>query len=537
MARLRIAYTDGSRTDVELSGQEATIGRDASCDVTLTDAITSRQHARLYRDAAGQFWIQDLNSKNGTLVNDALVSSARVLAGDRIGIGACVLTLEDVTGPSVVVSDAATDQMPVAASAWGTQQRLDLPRRRLEKLYELNERLTGRLDRDALLHEVLDICIESLRFERAGVAIWAGDTKPLEWVYLRNLGDVGKDEFRISRSLVERALHQAERILVNDSGDEAIDPTASMISYNIRSAMCVPIEFHGKVRGVMYGDRTSSTGGYTREDIDFFAALGRLGAMGLANVQLVEEIKARQRVEMQLSWARDIQSRLFPDTALELPGLTIDALNDPGQTVSGDYYDFFVREDGLVVIVAADVSGKGVPASLLMANLQAGVHVTFAHETDVVEGVKRLNKLICRNVSDARFITGIIGLLDPATRRFRCVNAGHLTPYLLDASGEVLKLTLDPDLPLGIEADFAYQEARIDLGSEPVTMFLYSDGIPEAENEQGEQFGEERLAAALAAVGPSNAAELTTRIRRSIKQFTRSRPPTDDITMVVLKLE
>ncbi|HVP10140.1 MAG TPA: SpoIIE family protein phosphatase [Phycisphaerae bacterium] len=536
MASLQIHYLDRRKPRrIEISRNEAVIGRDASCDVPLEDASTSRRHARIFRDANGAFWIEDLRSKNGTLLNGRPVTTSPVAEGDQIGIGGCVLTILADSKPAIVLSDGQTDTR-FATSAWGSQQRLDLPQRRLEKLYELNARLTGRFDRDDLLGEVVDICVELLRFERAGIAVWAGDPHPPQWVRLRNLRDDPTAEFRISRSLVNRSLHNAERILVTDTADAEVDPTASMISNNIRSAMCVPMEYLQQVRGVIYGDRISSSGGYTKEDIDFFAALGRLGAMGLANVQLVEEMRRRQQVEIQLQWARQIQSQLFPPEPLVKDGLTIDALNDPGQKISGDYYDYFLRPDGLVTVVIADVSGKGIPASLLMANLQAGVHLTLVTETDLVRGVEALNELVCGNVSEARFITAIFGLLDPASGRLTYVNAGHPGPYLLHAD-RAEKLNPEPSLPLGIEKDFQYAAGTLDFGGLPATVFLYTDGVPEAENEQGKQYGDDRLAAALQASLVHGPTELMSRIRRSIKQFTRSQPPSDDITMLAIRLE
>lgn len=536
MPYFQIAYIEsGKTTRAQLSAPEAIIGRDASCDVSLDDVSTSRRHARLYRDSQGGYRVEDLGSKNGTLLNDRPVGDAPIRDGDRITIGGCVLTFVAEAKPSVVLSDALPEA-PGATSAWGSQQRLDLPRRRLEKLYELNARLTGRFDRDDLLGEVLEICAELLRFERAGVAVWAGLPHPPQWIKLRNLRDAGSGEFRISRTLVDRALHRGERVLINDTTDADIDPTASMISNSICSAMCVPMEYLQEVRGVIYGDRVTSTGGYTKEDIDFFAALGRLGAMGLANVQLVDELRRRQQVELQLQWARQIQSQLLPAEPLVAGGLTVDALNDPGQNVSGDYYDYFPRPDGLVGLIVADVAGKGIPASLLMANLQAGVHLILKGDGDLAGGVEALNRLICQNVADAKFITAIFGLLDPRARVFTYVNAGHPAPYVLDATG-VVKLQSEPGLPLGIDASFRYAVEAARLPDVSATLFLYSDGVPEAENEQGRQYGEERLAEALSGGVAHAPGELVNRVRRSVKQFARSRSQTDDITILAAKLE
>jgi len=534
MLRLEITYPHGRRTSVGVTRPEVIIGRDADCDVPLEDASTSRRHARFYQQGSGQYWIRDLQSKNGTRVNRQRVSIAQVREGDQIEIGDCVLTLVLDSQPLVVLSDAGTETVAGGASAWKADQRFELPQQRLERLYELNERLTGRFDRDDLLAEVLDVCIESLRFERAGVGTWRGPGHPVEWIRFRDLRGKTAGELRISRSLVDRALHHAERVLINDTADG--DPTASMISNNIRSAMCVPMMYLQQVHGVMYGDRVTTTGGYGKEDIDFFAALGRLAAMGLANVKLVEELQYRRQVEIQLQWGRQIQAHLFPSGPLVRPGLTIHALNDPGEKISGDYYDYFVRPDGLIVLVIADVAGKGIPASLLTANLQAAVHLLLVTETDLPRAVRDLNTLICRNVVDSRFITAIIGLLDPGAGTFTAVGAGHPWPLLLRGDGRVDKPPMETGLPLGIDADFPYQASVVRMEPSPTTLFVYTDGIPEAENDQREMFGEARLLEALAVGAAAPPDELPGRVRRSIKQFARNYPQTDDITMVAARL-
>ena len=537
-ATLKIEYADSRRQEIPLTAAETVIGRasnrEQACNLPLEDQIVSRRHARITRDANGAWWIEDLQSKNGTFVNDELVKRTRLATGDRIGIGGCRLVF--AAGPAesrVVLSDTPSD-VTSFTSAFSATQRLVLPQQRLERLYELNERLTGKFDRDALLGEVLDICMELLRLERGGIAVWRGESHPPQWVHMR--GQRGPDgDFRISRSLVDRALTHAERILVNDTA-ECVDPTASMISNRIRSAMCVPMSYHDSVRGVIYGDRVTSAGGYTREDIDFFAALGRMGAMGLANCQLLDEMRQRQQVEIQLNLARQIQNALFPAEPLRMPGIYIDAVNDPGQKISGDYYDHFVRPDGQIVVLVADVSGKGVPASLLTANLQAAVHVTLGGDGTLVDSVREINKLICRNVSEGRFITGIIGLLDPARRQYTCITAGHPAPYLIEG-GTVRQIATAPALPFGLEPDYDYEPQTIELAGAPSMLVMFSDGVPDAENDANGYYGLERLAEVLKGSTDRSTSDVVGRIRTSIRQFTRNHPQTDDITILAMQLE
>ncbi len=533
-----IHYPDGRQVRYMLDKPDIVVGRDASCDLALQDAITSRQHARLYRDDRGRLWIADLKSKNGLLVNDRPVEASPLTPGDRIGIGTCHLVLHEEISADTPVPNTLADTQIGATSAWGAAQDLELSQRRLQSLYELNDRLTGRLDRDDLLRELLEVCREQLQLERAGIAVWRGEPHPVEWVEIVGVDRSREEGLSISRSIVDRALHQGERILFNDKSPGEFDPTASIISNNIRSAMCVPMAYLQRVRGVIYGDRVSSTGGFNKEDIDYFAALGRLGAMGLATVQLVEETKQRERVEYQIGLARQIQTRLFPAAPLRLEGLSIDSLNDPGQRISGDYYDYFERDDGKVVIVMADVAGKGIPASLLMANLQAAVRVKLHEDADLVGSVTSLNRLLCQNAGDDRFVTAIFGILDRDTREFRFVNAGHHEPFMIRnrSTSSILSESYDADLPIGIDIDYIYRERSITLDDRPTMMILYTDGVIDAENETGEQFAEPRFAQTIANNVAQPTDEIVTRIRRSIKQFTRNTPQTDDITIMAVEL-
>ncbi len=218
MLQLQIQYPDGRRDALDLKGDEWLIGRDESCEVPLDDAATSRRHARLYRDPQGRIWIQDLQSKNGTFLNERGISSAEITPRDRLAVGGCVMRVVIPDKPSIVLRDTAGSMTHATTNAWGRDQRVALAQRRLESLYELNERLTGRFDRDDLLSELLDICIDHLRFERAGVAVWSGESAaPPQWVLIRNLRDGADAEIHLSRSIVDRALHHGERILITDT--------------------------------------------------------------------------------------------------------------------------------------------------------------------------------------------------------------------------------------------------------------------------------------------------------------------------------
>jgi sigma-B regulation protein RsbU (phosphoserine phosphatase) len=454
--------------------------------------------------------------------------------GHRVGIGPFTIIVRTGAPMTVVMDDAKSESR--TQSVWSARERPALSHQRLERLYDLNERLAGLFDRDELMRELVHVSIESLNLERAGLALWAGQNAPPRWVVVKNLRPDPDGEMRISRTLVDRALRNKERILINDMVRDMPTPTESMIHNHICSAMVVPLIYHDTVHGVLYGDRVSGAGGYTKEDIDFFAALARLAAMGLVNVQLLEEQRNREKFEAQLHLARQIQNRLLPGEPIRLDGLIVTAINEPGRYVSGDYFDYRVRPDGVVTIVIADVSGKGIPAALLMANLQAAVHVTLLDHDDLSRAAMRLNELIYENVDSERFITGIVGLLDPAKRMFRYVNCGHMPPYHLRSDGSMVQLPGTSTLPLGIMIDVKFPVVEYELGSAPSTLFMYTDGVPDAQNDREEFFGETRVRELLSGCTDLAADALIQRVRLSIQQFSRHAPQFDDITMLAIGL-
>ncbi|MEE8169077.1 MAG: SpoIIE family protein phosphatase [Phycisphaerae bacterium] len=535
MAEIQIQYADGRLKTTPFRPPEMVIGRDADCDFVLDDPLASRRHARLYEDRNGAIWVEDRESKNGTLLNDRpLDQSTRLKHGDRIGIGRCRLVLRMEEATSVVLDEPPTRDG--TESVWSPSQQLSLSKQRLETLYELYERLSGLFERDDLLAEIVQACMESLHLERAGLALWSGESAAPRWVIVKNLRPSPDGEVRISRTLVERALQNEERSLINDPVRDMPVPTESMIHNNICSAMVVPLVYHGKVHGVLYGDRTSSSRGYGKEDIDFFAALGRLAAMGLVNTQLLEEKQQRQRMEAQLQLARQIQNRLFPAGPIERDNVTVQAYNDPGRLVSGDYFDYFERPDGQITIVIADVSGKGVAAALLMANLQAAVHVTLTEERDLSKAVDRLNRLICDNVDSDRFITGVIGLLDPQSRVVRYVNTGHPPVYPVQPDGTVSPLLHSLCPPRGVDRDAEIKVEQHAMGPGSSTLIFYTDGVLEAQNDKDEFFGDRRLGDLLKTTADLPPSELLTRIRRSLQQFIRHAEQFDDITVVAARM-
>jgi sigma-B regulation protein RsbU (phosphoserine phosphatase) len=537
MAELQVTLADGRTSEHHLLSVPSVLGRDPSCEIMVDDPSASRRHA-LIRPGPGGYVVEDLGSKNGTLVNDVPTTSARLLDGDVIMIGAVRVVFRDQEPtPSVTAVVLVDDQPRQETASFSTRRApLSLPQRRLQMLYELSGRLTSLRDGAALLEDAMDICFETLRFERGAIALRRPNQRLVDWPIVRNLlGTHG--ELTISRTILGRALDHGERAIINAGDISALDPTVSMVQHGIRSAMCVPLVHYDEILGVIYGDRVSTGTVYSDEDVDFLAGLARQVSIGLVNSRLMEEQKLKVRLENEIALARDIQRALFPHTLPDHERIRVAALNEPGRHVSGDYYDVLELPDGRLGILVADVTGEGVAAALLMANLQAVVRVTVPECADPGEMLRRWNRLVHANTDASKFITCLAAILDPASRTLRMASAGHPPPYLLTLEPCTSRaLELEPGYPLGVVPEADYPTATVELGPAPCTLFCCTDGVFEAMDSAKQEFGETRMCQVFAGCASIDPHEVLDTMRQAIKAFAGPAPQSDDITMLVVHL-
>jgi len=248
---------------------------------------------------------------------------------------------------------------------------------------------------------------------------------------------------------------------------------------------------------------------------------------------------ARERLESELNMAREIQQRLLPDSMPELPGFDVAGLSLPSRQVGGDYFDFIDLGKGVTGIAVADVSGKGIPAAMLMSNLQASLQGQIIHSNHPAEITGRMNELLVRATEPHMFATFFCAVLDPVSAHFTYTNAGHNPPMLCSADGGSRELTAG-GLILGMLPAQTYDQEEIQLAPGDVVV-LFTDGISEAastedpEPAQEEQFGEERLLEIVLAKRSKSAGEIKDAVMQAVSDFTRGFGQSDDITLVLIK--
>ncbi|MGB9458765.1 MAG: PP2C family protein-serine/threonine phosphatase [Bryobacteraceae bacterium] len=277
-------------------------------------------------------------------------------------------------------------------------------------------------------------------------------------------------------------------------------------------------------------DRSAGSGVH----ISFHSTFSALILVGLLVLELADRVGLKRDLEI----ARDIQRMLLPEKPPVLPGLDIAFATQAANTVAGDYYDAFLRTnaaDSRLLVIVADVAGKGIPAGLLMAAVQTGFHTLAADPVPLVELAARLNRAMCERSGGGRhLITAFIAELDTSTRSLIWVNAGH-NPPILRRSGGALERLEEGGLPLGAFPASRYQSGRTELRSGDA-LYIYTDGVIEALDESGAEYGEDRLARLVATLGTTGAAASLSRVFESVNQFASAVPQYDDITCLVLRV-
>lgn len=303
--------------------------------------------------------------------------------------------------------------------------------------------------------------------------------------------------------------------------------------------MVVPLRYQARLLGWLLLGPKLSQEPYSRRDVKLLNAIGNQLAAAIAGIHLLEEVRKRDRIQQEIDLAREVQMRLLPQHIPQVPGLEIAATYSPAREVGGDYYDAVEMASGVVALTLADVSGKGVSAALLMANLQAVVRSQM-HGGNVSERLVHMNNQLCRSVLPGQYVTMFYCEYDCRQRRLTYSNAGHEPPLLArrSASGENRIQSLrEGGTVLGLFAGVSYPAATVEL--EPGdTLLLYTDGVTDAVNPEGERFERERLLEILEEFTRQNlpAAAIVEKVRNRVASFSAGHPQFDDLTLLALRV-
>jgi serine phosphatase RsbU (regulator of sigma subunit) len=543
-----IQSSDGQPKTYPLTGDRITLGRSSTTELCFADdAGLSRQHMALERD--GDDWtVQDLGSKNGTQVNNIpLKGKLKLKQGDRITAGHLVIVYDDhsspVTAPgpapgSVVFYETGEAESPststVVTSLEGALSDQTIVRdtggrgaAQVKALIHAGQELATNTPLSELFQKILDLSIEAVGAQRGVLMTLEGD----RLVVRANKGE----GFRISSAVRDRVLKEKNSLLVKDTQmDDAFRERLSIVEQKVRTLMAVPLQTKDQIIGLIYLDSPFFIREFTVDDLNLLTVMANTAAIRIEHARLVEVEQAERMMARDLDQAADIQRRFLPSSPPVVPGADIAGYNAPCRTVGGDYYDFFSYDNGRVAMALGDVSGKGMPASLMMMGLQARVQQALIDEPqDLGAAMTRINKITCPKCPSNRFITFFFCVMDPSSGQLAYANAGHNPPLLVRANGEI-ELLPGGGPPLGILSIASYAEQQVKM--EPGDLLaIYSDGVTEAQSPKEEEFGEDRFGETLAANRIRPAMEIMNAVNAALEAWAEGGPPADDITLVVAK--
>jgi len=539
--RLRVTPPIGEPFEHLCESDVLVVGRSSKADLVLSDRFLSRQHARFYREGDG-WMVEDLGSRNTTLLNGRpLAVPARVSAGDLVKLSETVIAIEgfDTAASRPKGEDAlktgSSDTIVLRSAAELIAAAERESAGRLKLLNEVHRALAAPLSLEELLEAVLDRTFAHLGPEEAVIFL----RKPyggVERAASRRLPSA-RGDFFYSRSLESEVAEKGQAALVLDAQtDEKWAAAESILSSGVRSLIAAPLLDSAGSLGMIVLSSRIHVRRFAEQDLELLTALGSVAALRIRNLSLAEEGARRRELEKEMALARQIQLALLPEHLPEIPGYSLFAVNDASRAVSGDFYEFQGRDEGdEQVIVIADVSGKGMAASLLAASFDAMLMgpIEVGHPPDLI--CAKISRRLFLKTPPERYVTAFIAALDPATGRVSYTNAGHNPGLLVRADGTVQRLEAN-GMPLGLFPVVEYERVDIVLGPGDLVL-LYTDGITEAANPKGDEFGLDRLQAVVQKHAQEPLVALAVAIETAVEVFADGTPYGDDRTMVMLRRE
>lgn len=519
-------------------------GHENGNHLSIDDMRVSRKSAVIATGASGLV-VEDYGQREGVFVNGEPVKVQALVHGDSIRLGSddgCQIIFR--LPPETVAQEEAESKLRSILGSMGDNSAEEL--NGLKLLLEATSLMHSQLPLESVLAAMIDHAIVITSADR-GMLLEpdaAGDLQ-VKIARGRDGEALVPEEMNPSRSVLGSAI-ELEAAVVNEDLNLAemnLQSAQSVVMQLLRSSVVIPL--YGTPRrqadhsiaftrrdllGAVYLDskRTATFSALDRQILD---ALGAQAGSILENARLIERERERQRLEQELSIAREIQQGLLPQGLRDYPHLSIASLHHPCNEVGGDYYDVFPMPDGRLAFLIADVAGKGLGAALVTTML-AGALSGMTLGADPVKVFNHMNQFLCDRAAVARCVTMFLGLID-ADGALEFVSAGHPSPLMM-RGGTVSELYSTGSLPLGLLEGESYLSTRIQLAPGD-TLLLYTDGITEAEDKDRQLFQDERLKQVFSQHQDASLQDLQDGIVRAIEKFTGGTSQSDDVTLLVVR--
>jgi serine phosphatase RsbU (regulator of sigma subunit) len=532
---------DGQENTLPLVAAEVLIGRKGDADVVLNNQHVSRHHAKLVKTTAG-YALQDLGSTHGTFVNESRVEQQVLKHGDKISLGKDRIDLHYFVGDAKPPKPKTDTTQIFEKSLMDLGVVLPSGSSDLEKIsciLDFQAQWEQSFTPDAAFQKILESALKISGAERGFVLVRENN----DYGYAAGMDGHGRNlsasHFRTSQTVVKDVVQKSAPVFMVEGLDSRYKEQASIVAMNLRAVACLPLTGipsqadSPSILGILYLDSTKKMHSLSGLDQRILNKLAVEAGSVLERVEMIKGIETRKKLEQELALAEETQKSLLPTTLPTVPNLNIHAFSKPTRYVGGDFYDFVELETGELFGVIADVSGKGIPASLLSSMLLGCLQMQVRAGIPLDESLNRLNKFLCEKSSASRFVTMFVFTLNTEGQG-KYINAGHNPTFVYRAAtGQIEELTSN-NMIVGAFSFATYETGPLTLGPKDL-LFAYSDGLTEAENPQGDMLGEEAVKTVIRAQAPSGSHQLEQKMHEHIQSFTAGRALPDDITLIIVE--
>ncbi len=408
----------------------------------------------------------------------------------------------------------------------------------IEELSALNDVATA-ITSNQSVEDVIDLivrkCIKHLKVQQSVVMLLdeKDQVNPFHTMIRKQDSISGFMPFRLDAQLTGWMLKNRSPLLVNNFKEDNRFKYIVKEEFPINNLLSVPMLLKNKMVGLLTVFNKHSDSGFTIEDQRLLSILSAQSAHIIENARLYEKEQALIRLQEEMRLANDIQVNLLPKENPIIPGYQIAGKSIPAKDVGGDYYDFIPIKNNHLAFCLGDISGKGIPAALLMANLQASLRGQTLMDIQCKECVAFTNNLLFNSTDYNKYATLFYGVLHTELNQITFCNAGHNEPILIDHSGNVSRLK-EGGMIVGILPEVSYEEKTIDFPHDTI-LVIYSDGITEAMNSSEEEFGEEKLIELIKKNRSLPADQLVNFIIKTVNEYVGNAEQMDDMTLVIIK--
>ncbi len=419
------------------------------------------------------------------------------------------------------------------------QERLKKAVDELSALNQIASAINALMSVEEITKIIVDRCVRRVRATQGAVYLLEDEKDESDKfkTFVREFSQsADKIPFHLNESLSGWMIKNKTILISNNADSDERFRGMNLEKLGINSILAAPLLSRNKLIGSLAVFNKRDEDGFNESDKRFLGIVGAQTANVLENAKLREQEQELVAFREEIKVAQSIQRGFLPDKGVELTSCEACGFNTPAKEVGGDYYDIVTLSGERLFLSLGDVSGKGVPAALLMANAQAVLRSQLlgTEEVPLTKLARSLNHLICQFTSPEQFITASFGVYNSVDRSYRYINAGHEPPIIVRKDGTIEPLT-GADLILGVMPDYAYTEFNVNLEAGDF-LFIYTDGVTETFNEKGEEYGDKRLKEFLKNCVGLEASAIGAKMMAELSQFRCRGVQTDDITMLILRL-